>query len=118
LFGSWFVAGAFGAMGQVPSRLCSLPELFAFPSDQIFGSDSFSESYRDFCWDSPFVFSSAMAAENLTSHANNRFIAPCKTDDRAVCQTARLRELPEARLSNLLPVAGRCPGHYLRLCIL
>ena len=33
LFGSWFIAGASRAMGQVPSRLCSLPELFAFPPD-------------------------------------------------------------------------------------
>src|SRR6266550_443007 len=35
LFGSWSVAGASFAMGQIPRRLCSLPELFAFPSRQI-----------------------------------------------------------------------------------
>jgi hypothetical protein len=61
LFGSWSIAGVSRAMGQVPSRLCSLPELFAFPSRQICGSDFFPQPNCDSCRNSSMVFSSPMA---------------------------------------------------------
>jgi hypothetical protein len=58
---SWAIAGAPRAMGQVPSRLCPLPELFAFPSRQICASDFFPQPYRHSPRDSAILFSSAMA---------------------------------------------------------
>src|SRR5207247_10086452 len=67
LFGSWSVAGASFAMGQIPRRLCSLPELFAFPSRQICASDLFPQPVCGSCRNSIIVFSSPMSKESLTN---------------------------------------------------
>jgi hypothetical protein len=58
------------AMGQIPSRLCSLPELFAFPSHQICASDFFSHPCRSSSRNSIFVFSSTIRRESLTNPWN------------------------------------------------
>src|SRR5436190_21369582 len=65
LFGSWPIIGASRAVGQVSSRLCPLPELFAFPSPQICASDFLLQPSCDSCWNSTILLSSALAAETL-----------------------------------------------------
>src|SRR5262249_36310650 len=65
LFGSWPVTRASPAMGQVLSRLCALPELFAFPSYQIRGPDFFPLSCRDSRRNSTIVFSCPKIRQGL-----------------------------------------------------
>src|SRR5260370_31546699 len=65
LFGYWPVAGASRTMAQIPSRLCSLPELFPFPAHQICASDFFPQPRRRCPRNSTVVFSSAM--QSLTN---------------------------------------------------
>jgi hypothetical protein len=54
-------------MGQIPSRLRSLPELFAFPSRQICASDCFSRPCRSSDRNSDVVFSSPTATDSLNT---------------------------------------------------
>src|SRR5438034_9207613 len=67
LFGCWPILGASRAMEQVPSRLCPLPELFAFLPRSMCASDFFLRPSRSSRRNSTIVFSSPMAKESLTS---------------------------------------------------
>jgi hypothetical protein len=63
-----------GYMGPISSGLCSLPELFAFSSNQICASNCLHQSGCESCWGPTIVFSSTIATESLTE-ANNRFVS-------------------------------------------
>jgi hypothetical protein len=63
LFGCWPVARVSPAVGQILSGVCSLPELFSFPSHQICASDFFSHPCRSSPRNSTIVFSSSLATE-------------------------------------------------------
>jgi membrane protein YdbS with pleckstrin-like domain len=62
------IAGVSFTVGQVPSRLRSLSELFSFPSHQIRPSDFFSHPCRSSSRNPTILFCSAKAAVAICSH--------------------------------------------------
>jgi hypothetical protein len=67
LFGYWPVVGTSRAMEEIPSRLCTLPELLSFPFHQICASDLSPKPCCGSPRNSTVIFPFPMATESLNT---------------------------------------------------